>query len=195
MDAASSKCYSMLSHAKDAQGKYVEKYSAKGVQGQAVTDLLTRERTTFSDIINRSRKGEEFTVTNKGFRVQGGHMSTYQQTKAPVNQLYIKRRIRGNGTLPLKGIYRPFRVVDRKRKAEQYKEKMKAYMDDNKVGPTHPAKKAKKAQKPPPALQPARARQTWQDRAMACNDVMRDMGYVDDSDMLSGSEPEDGVDC
>ena len=196
MSAASSKCYSLVTYEKDSSNPsgFKEKFSAKGVQKRSMSSLLwpeedDEEPMTFSQVIQATREGESFEITNRGFRnkkFEGGDETvTYSQTKAPVNALYIKRKRRGsNNTAPLTGRFEPNKMIVRAARRQKMEAKMV---------------KKRKLIEPPDEEEPAKKTSpgtpAWEARAMAMNDVLADMGCCDNTDMMMPSDPEDGDDC
>ena len=90
----------------------------------------------------------------------------------------MKRKTNGNGTLPLKGKFTPFPVLDRERKKVKA---LKEMTNTEVINPGHGVKRPP----PPPEKDPAKKRSK---PATEVNDVLRDMGYCDDDQLMAPSD-------
>ena len=217
MNAASSKCYSLVTFQedKDNPSGFKEKFSAKGVQARALKGVMEAAASSsssssssssqptarsFGEIIEQTRAGQSFQIVNRGFRLRKDQegptdMVTYQQSKAPVNPLYLKRLINGNSTLPLQGKFTPYKAVVRKRKREALEAKLintpELEPSEEPPGGSRPKKRRLRAAAGS-CEEEEEAEEDWETRAYNCNDVLRDMGYADAADLLVPSDPESG---
>ena len=120
-------------------------------------------------------------------------MVTYSQKKPPVNPLYIKRLVHGNSTLPLQGTFTPYKAVVRKRKHDALEAKLvdteQLEPSQEPAGGSKPRKKKKRRRLPTTADPEETQQEPWERAAYAIDDVLRDMGFCSDDQLLVPSDP------